>query len=117
MTKELNLGYFKNRLQERYESIQENQEARKRDSAPVELDQARVGRLSRMDAMQQQAMSQASARLVEIEQQRIRTALNRIKSGEYGYCILCDEKIAEKRLNFDPSLLTCISCAQEAEKD
>jgi RNA polymerase-binding transcription factor len=117
MNEELDLGYFKNRLEERYKSILAQQEARKKNSAPVELDQARVGRLSRMDAMQQQAMSQASARLVDIERQRIQTALTRVKSGEYGYCILCDEEIAEKRLQFDPSLLTCISCAQEAEKD
>ena len=117
MSEDLDLDYFKNRLQERYEAILAGQEARKRDSAPVELDQARVGRLSRMDAMQQQAMAQASARLVDIERQRIQTALRLIESGEYGYCILCDEEIAKKRLQFDPSLLTCISCAQEAEKE
>jgi RNA polymerase-binding transcription factor len=117
MNEDLDLDYFQNRLEERLKSIVAGQEARKRDSAPVELDQARVGRLSRMDAMQQQAMAQASARLVEVERQRIQTALSRIKSGEYGYCILCDEEIAEKRLRFDPSLLTCISCAQEAEKN
>jgi len=117
MSEDLDLDYFKKRLEERYKSILAEQEARKKNSEPVELDQSRIGRLSRMDAMQQQAMSQASARLVDIERQRIQTALTRVKSGEYGYCILCDEEIAEKRLQFDPSILTCISCAQEAEKD
>ncbi len=117
MNEDLDLNYFKNRLQERYKSILADQEARKKDSAPVELDQARVGRLSRMDAMQHQQMAKAAARLVDIERQRIQTALRRMESDEYGYCILCDEEIAEKRLRFDPSLLTCISCAQEAEKE
>ncbi len=116
MSEEINLDYFKKRLEERYKAILDGQEAKKKDTAPVELDQARVGRLSRMDAMQQQAMSQAAARLVDIERQRIQTALKRIQSGEYGYCILCDEEIAEKRLQFDPSLLICISCAKEAEE-
>ncbi|MDT8274424.1 MAG: TraR/DksA C4-type zinc finger protein, partial [Desulfomonilia bacterium] len=83
--------------------------------APVELDQARVGRLSRMDAMQQQAMAQAAARLSENERQRIEAALKRIETGEYGYCVVCDEEIAEGRLHFDPSVLTCISCARKAE--
>lgn len=110
------LEYFKIRLQERRESILEIQKDTKQQSAPVELDQARVGRLSRMDAMQQRAMAQAAARLLDIELQRIKTALNRIESEEYGYCIFCDEEIAEKRLQFDPSLLTCIACAQEAER-
>jgi len=90
-------------------------EAKKKGTAPVELDQARLGRLSRMDAMQQQEIAKASARLVDIERQRIQTALRRIEDEEYGYCIFCDEEIAEKRLQFDPSLLTCIACAQEAE--
>jgi len=69
-----------------------------------------------MDAMQQQAMSKASDRLMDVERQRIITALKRIESEEYGYCILCDEDIAIKRLEFDPSLLTCIVCAQKAEE-
>ncbi len=116
MSKDIDLEYFKKRLTERQDTILAGREAQKKDTAPVELDQARVGRLSRMDAMQRQAISQASARLLDLERQRIKTALNRIKSEEYGYCILCDEEIAIKRLEFDPSLLTCISCAQEAEK-
>lgn len=116
MCEEINIGYFKTRLEERRDTILADKEAMKQGAAPVELDQARVGRLSRMDAMQQQAMSQASARLINIELQRIKTALSRIESEEYGYCILCDEEIAEKRLQFDPSLLTCIACAQEAEQ-
>jgi RNA polymerase-binding transcription factor len=116
MSEEIDLDSFKKRLEERRESILADKETMKQGTASVELDQARVGRLSRMDAMQQQAMSQASARLIDIELQRIKTALRRIESEEYGYCILCDEEIAEKRLQFDPSLLTCITCAQEAEK-
>jgi len=116
MNEEINLDYFKTRLVKRRKEILAGKEALKQGSASVELDQARVGRLSRMDAMQQQAMSQASASLIDIELQRIKTALSRIESEEYGYCILCDEEIAEKRLQFDPSLLSCISCAQKAER-
>ena len=86
------------------------------DSAsPVVLDQSSVGRLSRMDAMQQQAMSQAAARLADLERQRIQSALGRMQSGDYGYCLICDEEIAEGRLRFDSSVLTCISCAQEED--
>ncbi len=116
MSDEINLPHFKKRLQERYQDILAIQEKKKKDTDPVELDQARVGRLSRMDAMQQQAMSKASDRLMDVERQRIITALKRIESEEYGYCILCDEDIAIKRLEFDPSLLTCIVCAQKAEE-
>jgi len=115
MSEELDLDYFKKRLIKRRQSILADKEATKQNTAPKELDQTSVGRLSRMDAMQQQQMSKASARLVEQERRRIETALKRIEAEEYGYCILCDEDIAVKRLEFDPSLLTCISCAQNAE--
>ena len=116
MGQDINFEYFKERLSERQKIILAAKELSKTENPSVELDQARVGRLSRMDAMQQQAMSKAAAQLTDIEFQRIKTALGRIESGEYGYCILCDEEIAQKRLEFDPSLLTCISCAQDAEE-
>lgn len=115
MSEDIDLNYFKKRLLKRHDSILADRETQKQNTAPKELDQSSVGRLSRMDAMQQQQMAKASARLVEQERRRIETALKRIEAEEYGYCILCDEDIAVKRLKFDPSLLTCISCAQNAE--
>ena len=112
MRDDIDLEYFKKRLEKRLKEIMASQESQKKGAGPVELDQSRVGRLTRMDAMQQQAMSQAAARLVNIERQRIQSAFGRLKSGDYGYCILCEDDIAEGRLKFDPSILTCISCAK-----
>lgn len=77
----------------------------------VELDQTRVGRLSRMDALQGQAMAIETERRRKIELQRIETALERLAEGEYGYCANCGEPIAPKRLEFDPTVPTCIDCA------
>lgn len=111
MNDDIDLDYYKKRLEQHLAVLMENQS--KKDDSPVELDQTRMGRLSRMDAMQQQAMSQAGARLTALERQR--TALKRMETGEYGYCIACEEEISEGRLHFDPSILTCISCAQKAE--
>ncbi|MCP4579833.1 MAG: TraR/DksA family transcriptional regulator [Deltaproteobacteria bacterium] len=115
MRDNIDLKYYKQRLKERLETIIAAQESQRKEAAPVALDQARVGRLTRMDAMQQQAMSQAAARLADLERQRIQSSLGRMQSGDYGYCIICDEEIAEGRLGFDPSILTCISCAKEAD--
>ncbi len=113
MRDDIDLEFFKKALEDRLATIQ--RDAAGRDTGPVELDQARTGRLSRMDAMQQQAMSQAAARLTAQERQRILSALDRMKSGDYGYCIVCDEDIPEGRLRFDPSIPTCIACARKAE--
>lgn len=84
-------------------------------SGVVELDQARVGRLSRMDAMQAQAMSQASGRRRVLMLQKIEAALARIEDDDYGLCQSCEEPIASKRLEFDPTATLCIECASAAE--
>jgi DnaK suppressor protein len=115
MRTDIDLKYFKKRLKERAKAIAEEQERQKKGSAPVELDQSRIGRLSRMNALQQQAISKAAARLTNMERQRIQSALIRIQTGEYGYCIICEDEIPEGRLRFDPSVLMCISCAEEQE--
>jgi DnaK suppressor protein len=91
-------------------------EAGAMSSQTVELDQSRVGRLSRMDAMQAQAMAQASGRRREKALRDITAALARIDSGDYGYCRSCEEPIAEKRLEFDPAASQCIECASKAEQ-
>ncbi|WAT17013.1 TraR/DksA C4-type zinc finger protein [Aurantiacibacter sp. MUD11] len=79
--------------------------------APVTLQQDSVGRLSRMDAMQQQAMAQAEERRRQAERSRIRAALERLDEGEWGYCVQCGEEIAEGRLSNDPSVAKCVACA------
>tara|TARA_Y100001936_G_scaffold254120_2_gene325213 strand:- start:7137 stop:7490 length:354 start_codon:yes stop_codon:yes gene_type:complete len=92
-------------------SIIESGEETKTDT---DLDQQRVGRLSRMDAMQQQAMEDETGRRRDKELQRIAAALDRIDSDDYGYCTACDEPIAAKRLKNDPATPLCINCAQKA---
>ena len=84
-------------------------------AAVVELDQSKVGRLSRMDAMQAQAMAKASGRRREAMLRNIEAALKRIDDGEYGRCRACDEPINPKRLEFDPTALRCIECESKRE--
>lgn len=79
----------------------------------TELDQQRIGRLSRMDAMQQQAMDDETHRRREREFEKTKAALRRIEEGDYGYCSACDEPIAPKRLENDPAAMMCIDCASK----
>ena len=116
MRDDLDLNFFKISLEKRLSGIQSGLEAERVAGTPVELDQSKVGRLSRMDAMQQQAMAQATARRNELEQERIQMALKRLESGDYGYCVKCEEEIAEGRLRVDPAALVCIDCARAVEK-
>ena len=82
----------------------------------VELDQTRIGRLSRMGALQEQEMAKETARRRKIELQRIEAALKRIDDGEFGYCVECGDEIAPKRLDLDPTAPLCIDCAGGARR-
>jgi len=88
------------------------QDGRGQDSQrTVTLDQQSVGRLSRMDAMQQQAMAKATQARRDQMQMRITAALARIEEDEFGYCLSCGDDIAPARLELDPTLPTCMACA------
>jgi len=81
----------------------------------VELDQARVGRLSRIDALQSQAMSRESNRRRTLNLTRLHAALSRLDAGEYGDCVRCGEAIDDRRLELDPAATLCIDCARASE--
>ena len=98
----------------RLEGLRATSETTADNRRPVELDQTSVGRLSRMDAMQVQAMAQATERRRQDEARRIEAAIARLDEGEFGYCISCGEEIAPKRLAVDPTVATCIACASGA---
>ena len=80
-------------------------------AAPVELDQQVQGRLSRMDAIQGQAMAQATIERRRIEIAQINAAFKRMEENEFGYCVECGDEIAPKRLELNPAIARCVECA------
>ena len=102
---------LKKLLEERLAELVEAERATASERAPVELDQQSVGRLSRMDAMQVQAMASAQSRRRAAERRRIEAALRRWDQGEFGFCTGCGEEIAEGRLKLDPAIPLCVDCA------
>lgn len=90
-------------------------DTRREAAGTVELDQTRTGRLSRMDALQGQAMAKAGQARAELELKRIESALKRIKDGGYGECMECGEEIAVARLKANPVVTLCIRCAEARE--
>lgn len=79
---------------------------------PVELDPGSVGRLSRMDELQNQAMAKG---LRERERQRLdalHQALERIEAGTYGTCVDCGGGIPFARLEAYPEISMCMACSR-----
>ena len=106
------LKSYKKRLLKLRDEIQHISDATEEDRKPVELDQSMVGRLSRMDALQGQAMQLETERRRGVEIQRIDAALTRIDDDDFGYCLTCGEEIEVKRLEHDPTAPTCMVCAR-----
>lgn len=104
------INKFKKRLTEMRTELDSISTISAESRKPVELDQTSIGRLSRMDALQGQAMQLETERRRGIERIRIEAALERIEDGNFGYCTVCDEDIAIKRLENDPSVPNCIDC-------
>lgn len=107
---------FRRRLEALLAQLGQQSEMAGDSAGVVELDQARVGRLSRMDALQAQAMSRESQRRRSEALAGVRAAIARIDRGEYGDCVECGEPIPPGRLEIDPAAALCLGCAEAHEE-
>lgn len=113
---DIDLESIKARLLAQRDALLEVGDSSREAARTVELDQTRVGRVSRMDAMQAQEMAKESDRRRMVALHRLESALKRIEDGEYGRCAACDEPISSNRLEVDPGAVLCIECASKAEQ-
>ena len=107
----MDIAGYRQRIEGELKALAQASAGAKADRAPVELDQQSVGRLSRMDAMQVQAMAKETERRRQGRMDTLHAALKRMDEGEFGFCVACGEQIAAKRLDLDPAVATCIDCA------
>lgn len=111
----IDIHEMKRKLLQMRELLHSTATARDESAQVVELDQAKVGRLSRVDALQSQELAKAAVVRSEVALMQIRAALVRIEKDEFGICQACDQAIALGRLQVDPTALLCITCAGAAE--
>ena len=98
------------------EELQAQCAAAREESRPVDLDLP-IGRLSRMDAMQQQSMAAANRRSLELRLQQVDAALTAHAEDDYGYCRSCDEPIGYRRLKARPESPFCVGCQGARERE
>ena len=84
---------------------------------PVKLDQQAVGRVSRVDAIQQQQMALANREQALALCRQVESALRRIDCDEYGLCLECAESIPLARLEAQPQAELCVDCQALSEND
>jgi DnaK suppressor protein len=89
-------------------------DATRDDAKPVDLDLP-IGRLSRMDAMQQQSMAKAGREANERRLSLVGAALAMVDEDDYGYCRDCDEPVGYARLKAKPETPFCVQCQSSRE--
>lgn len=102
-------------LRELEASLSELSEAVENSAKPVDLEQP-IGRLSRVDALQQQKMAQAAQRSHHLRLRAVKAALQAVEEGTYGWCRSCDEPIGFRRLEARPEVAICVRCQAEQER-
>ena len=113
---ELDLDFFRQKLLALRDELEALQSTVDEAAQTVELDQGRVGRLSRMDALQAQSMSIEVKRRQELQLRAVGAALRRIDNNDFGLCLECGSLIHPERLAFDPTTTLCIACAEAKER-
>ncbi len=99
------------RLREEMTALREASESTSEHRRPVELDQQSTGRLSRMDALQNQAMAAGSEARRQTRRVALEAAMDRLETDDFGWCDECGEFIGRKRLDLDPTFARCVGCA------
>jgi len=116
MLNDLDNQHFKEALLELRLDLLAVEQSGQEAAQTVALDQTTVGRVSRMDALQGQAIAKETQQRRTIQLQRITASLQRIDQGTFGLCLRCGEEISVKRLAFDPTVPLCIDCAKQGNK-
>lgn len=82
-----------------------------RGSRPVELDGS-IGRVTRMDAMQNQHLAKAMHGRALDQVRSLQAAQAALQNGTYGICRACRQPIAYERLLVMPETMTCMQCSR-----
>lgn len=106
------IATYRDALTSLRDSLRDRLEGTDARAGTVHLDQAAVGRISRIDAMQQQQMALAEQRRGALQAKQVERALKAIEEGSYGDCARCGEPIGRRRLSVRPEAPFCMTCAR-----
>ncbi len=108
------LAKLRAQLEDLVRSLREQIDGTREAAEPVDLDEP-IGRVSRMDAIQEQSMVQANRSAAQRRLALARAALERLEEDEYGDCASCGEEIAPARLEASPEAALCVECQGRRE--
>ncbi|NVK12508.1 MAG: TraR/DksA family transcriptional regulator [Gammaproteobacteria bacterium] len=111
----LQLNDIRERLVTKLSELDRALELTSNHAQTVVLDQTAVGRVSRVEAMQDQQLGLAHQRQIAVDILLVKKALRKLETGEYGLCERCDDDIPTARLKLVPECECCVECLSEIE--
>jgi len=106
---------LKERMRERLAGLEREIASMEESAKPVEPDNA-IGRLTRLEAMGAQGVSDAALRSMKAELSRLQYALKKVDEPDFGECTICGGDIPLKRLMVKPDAVTCVPCTERGER-
>ncbi len=107
---EAQIAEFRDELERQLAKLEKSMTVTDEALKIVELDQGAVGRLSRMDSLQNQSMAKGLRERESVRLALIQGALRRLDAGTYGICTECGDPVAAERLFVFPESGTCARC-------
>ena len=83
----------------------------KESTKPISPENA-IGRVSRMDAINNKSVVETALRKVEEKFNKLKLVLDKINDADFGLCMRCGNPIPIGRILLTPQSRNCVRCAQ-----
>ncbi|NNC84382.1 MAG: hypothetical protein HKN79_12475 [Flavobacteriales bacterium] len=93
------------------EEVKEEIKELKELTKPIAPENA-IGRVSRMDAINNKSINEAALRQTEVKLRKLETALEKVGEEFFGLCGACGQEIPVGRLMLMPESVFCVQCAE-----
>jgi len=107
----MNIDEIKQKLLEQISLTEKSIKEYKELTKPIAPDCA-IGRVSRMDAINNKSVVEASLRQAESKLRNLQRVFSQLGSEEFGICLKCKQPIPLGRILIRPESLFCVNCAQ-----
>lgn len=101
----------KQRIKEEIEATRELVLKYRELTKPIAPENA-IGRVSRMDAINNKSVNDAALQKAEIKFKNLEVALSKVNDPDFGICIQCKNEIPLGRIMLLPHTVSCVNCAR-----
>jgi len=93
------------------EKLIEKEMEKTANTKPISPDEA-IGRITRMDAINNKSVAEAALRSAVLKLNRLKDVFGKLQHSDFGICRKCGEQIPIQRILLVPQVPFCVHCAQ-----